>query len=135
MEQTRELRENAARCLRLSRSIHSPEDVAFLEALSAEAIEEAEQREAAEAVRLEGRYPSVRSAEVVINRSGGDRRRAGRQDDVNSMLIPLMREGSLGRLRGELIDDEPDQLRSARGIVLWLLISVAMWVSLLWWVL
>jgi two-component system CheB/CheR fusion protein len=57
MERARGLRENAARCLRLSRSINSPADVAWLEALAAEATQGAERIEAEEAAAAAERYP------------------------------------------------------------------------------
>jgi hypothetical protein len=63
-----------------------------------------------------------------------DRRRPGRRDDVSPTLIPLLREDFSAQLRDHLIDEEPDQLRSSRGVVLWALISAALLALLLWWV-
>jgi hypothetical protein len=63
-----------------------------------------------------------------------DRRRLGRRDDVNPTLVPLLRGKFSAQLRDHLIDEEPDQLRSSRGIVLWVLISAALLALLLWWV-
>ena len=63
-----------------------------------------------------------------------DRRRPGRRDDVSSTLIPLLRGDSPDQLRDYLIDEEPDQLRAFRGIIIWTLIS-AIFFALLWWVL
>jgi hypothetical protein len=61
-----------------------------------------------------------------------DRRRLGRREDVSPMLIPLLRDDFSARLRNHLIDEEPDQLRSFRGIILWVPVSAALWVLLLW---
>jgi hypothetical protein len=63
-----------------------------------------------------------------------DRRRPGRRDDVSPALLPLLREDLSVQLRDHLIDEEPDQLRSFRGIMLWVLVSAASLALLLWWV-
>jgi hypothetical protein len=138
MERGRELRENASRCLRLSKSINFPSDIALLEALAAQATKEAEQIEAVEAVRSDERQ-DCRTTEALANRDAElnvdttpDRRRVGRQDDFSPMLIPLMREESLERLFVEPIDDEPVQLRAFGGIFIWALIAAAVWAALLW---
>ena len=49
------------------------------------------------------------------------------------MLIPLLRGDSPDQLRDYLIDEEPDQLRAFRGIIIWTLISTILF-ALLWWV-
>jgi DNA-binding response OmpR family regulator len=137
-----ELRENAARCLRLSGSINSPGDVAALEAMAAQATEEAEQMEAVEAVRFGERQSDCRMTGPLANRDAEpsiditvDRRRPGRQDDVIPMLIPLMRRDPLERLFVEPTDREPDQHVAFVGIFIWGLMSAAVWAPLLWWVL
>jgi hypothetical protein len=157
MEQARELRENAIRFLRLSKSVNSPNDVALLETLAAQATEKAERIEAEEAASAAERSPVDRSAaggasgadfavserpEVLTNRDAeleldtlSERRRPGRRVDVSPVLISLMREDSLGGLSDEPTDDEPAQLRPPRGIVIWSVISAAMLALLSWWVL
>jgi hypothetical protein len=65
MEPSIELRESAARCLRLSRSKRSNlplDDVAFLETLAVALIRHAEQSESAETACLAGRYAASQSA-------------------------------------------------------------------------
>jgi hypothetical protein len=63
-----------------------------------------------------------------------DRRRSGRRDDVSPTLIPLLRGDFSAQLNGHLIDEEADQLRSAKGVIIWVLISAASLTLLLWWV-
>jgi hypothetical protein len=157
LEPAPHLRENAARCLRLSKSVNSPGDIAFLEALAAKFIHEAEQREAAEAgtaghvvsatsdgardvsPRYDPNLPAVRSS-VPISRDtkpayvSSDRRRPGRRDNVSPALTPLLREESSQRLPVESADDRSDNLRSARGIIIWVVVSAAIWLLLLLWV-
>jgi hypothetical protein len=77
--------------------------------------------------------PIDRGAEPESARAP-DRRRPGRRDDVSPALLPLLREDLSAQLREHLIDEEPDQLRSFRGIMLWVLISAALLALLLWWV-
>jgi hypothetical protein len=109
MERALELREKAARCLRLSKCVSSPADVAYLEALAAEAINDAEQREA---YMLANREAEQEPDTLT------DRHRPGRRDDVSPRLIPLLRENLSNSL-----NDEPDQLRASRGIITWAVIS------------
>jgi GAF domain-containing protein len=142
MERARELRKNAAHCLRLSKSINSPDDIALLETLAAQATEEAEQMEALEAVHSDERHSGGRMAETLADRDAElrpatvpDRRRSGRRDDLSAMLIPLLRENSLKKSFIELIDDEPDQLRAFGGIFIWALVTAAVWATILWWAL
>jgi hypothetical protein len=152
MEQTRGLRENAARYSRLSRSINSPDVVALLEAMAAQATEEAERMEAKEAASVAERGPVYRLAargapaagSAVSERSGvltnrdaelEPDRLSGRRADVSPMLISLLHEDSLGGLSGQPSDGETNQLGSPRGIVIWLFISAVMWALLVWWVL
>jgi hypothetical protein len=154
MERACELRENATRYLRLSRSIHLPADVAWLEALAADALQAAEQIEAEEAAGVGERYPARRIAEELrgVARTGlgsfegsdaltnrgaelepdtlTDRRRPGRRGKVSPALIPLMREDPLPSFTGEPGDDGPDQLNASRGIIIWALISAVVWVPL-----
>ncbi len=140
MERARELRENAARCIRLSRSINSPADVAWLEDLAAEAAHAADRLEAEEpdidaeadpSWHLTSAHDSVR---ILEDRLFPDRRRSGRQD-VSNVLIPLLRSESLSGLPVDPGDDGPDQLNASRGIIIWTLVSAIMWVPLLWWML
>jgi hypothetical protein len=155
MERAHELREKATRCLRLSGSINCPADVTWLETLAAEATQAAERLEAEHAARVAGRHPSNQFVEESRGEPRGgpatfegpdaftyrdaelasdtfpDRRRAGRRDDVSSVLIPLLREDSITALPGEAAD----QLRAPRGVIIWTLISAAAWAPLLWWVL
>jgi hypothetical protein len=70
--------------------------------------------------------PVDRDAELEPD-IAADRRRPGRQDDVNPSLVPLLR----GTTDREL--DDPDQLASARGILVWVFISAVLSVILLAW--
>ncbi len=146
MERARELRENAERCLRLSRSINSPADVAWLEELAAEASEAADRLEADKSAGSAGHYSSSQQVNVLGsdgsdvsgNPTGSgmfpDRRRSGRSE-VSPVLIPLLRSDSLANVPFDPADDGPDQLRASRGIFIWTLVSVVVWGPLLWWML
>jgi hypothetical protein len=90
--------------------------------------------------RYDPNLPAVRSS-VPISRDtkpeayvSSDRRRPGRRDDVSPALTPLLREGSSQRLPVESADDSSDNLRSSRGIIIWVLVSAAIWLLLLLWV-
>jgi hypothetical protein len=55
-----------------------------------------------------------------------DRRRPGRADGVSPELIPLLRGTPVADAKSPYPDDDdPDQLASARGVVIWVLISAA----------
>jgi hypothetical protein len=56
-----------------------------------------------------------------------DRCRLGRPNDVRRALIPLLHGTATDDLHAPQADAEPDQLASARGIVVWVLISVVLW--------
>jgi hypothetical protein len=151
MERARELRENAARCLRLSKTINAPADVAWLETFAAESTRAAEWMEAKEAAGVVDQYaarwsvegsPGVARAEAdaLPNRGARlepdtlpDRRRPGRRDDVSPVLIPLLRGDSITSLSGNPAADEPVDLGASRGVIIWALISVAVWASLVSW--
>ncbi len=152
MGQARALRDSATRCLRLSRSIECPDDVAWLTALAAGATQAADQIEADETVglakwhsscQMDGQFARPGSFEDFDATTDRDakpgpytlwnRRRSGRQD-VNSVLIPLLRDEHLAGLPGDPAD-RCDQLSASRGIVIWTMISAAVWAPLLWWVL
>jgi hypothetical protein len=155
MDRARELRENAARGLRLSDSVNAPADVACLKALAAEAIQSAERIEAEEAAAGVVEYgvrcsaeehrgaaragngafegsDAVTSREVKMEPDTlTDRRRTGRRDDVSPVLIPLLREDSITSIpTSEAAIGGPDDLRASRGIIIWVLVSVAIWVPL-----
>jgi hypothetical protein len=152
MERARQLRENAARCLRLSKTVNAPADGAWLEALAAEATQAAEwieTQEAAGGAAWPPAYPlaeeprSMARAEpdAVPNRGAelepdtlSDRRRTGRRDKVSPVLIPLLREDSIASLSGKPAADGPDDLSASRGIIIWALISAAMWLPLAGWI-
>jgi hypothetical protein len=53
------------------------------------------------------------------------RRRSGRAEEVSAALIPLLRGTAASDLH-----EEPDQLSGSRGVIGWMLISVAFWVVL-----
>jgi hypothetical protein len=160
VEAAHQLREKAACCLRLAKSINTPSDIAFLEALAGKFIQEAEQREVAEAgtaghvvfaASNESRardlsslpdpnlpvpisfVPNSRDTEPQAYASS-DRRRPGRRNDASPVLIPLLREESIESLVGEPDDDSADNLRGSRGIIIWTLVSAAIWLPLLWWI-
>jgi hypothetical protein len=164
MERSIDLRESAARCLKLSRSNLSLDDVAFLETLAAALIRDAEQSESAETGRWAGQYTASQAAvasraaavvapvpsganyadaqpSVAINRlaeleldTSTDRRRPGRRDHASLALIPLLREESSERLSFEPADDSFDSLRGSRGIIIWASVSAAIWLSLGFWI-
>jgi hypothetical protein len=142
MERARELRENAARCLRLSASINVPTDVAWLEALAAEATQAAERLEAEEAAGVIRAGPgTVQGIDALTHRGAEldpaaltDRRRAGRRDDVSPVLIPLLREASNRSVLDEPTAGGPDNLGASRGIIIWTLISAAVWLPLALWI-
>lgn len=153
MGQARELRDNAARCLRLSRSIDCADDIAWLQALAAEATQAADQIETDETASLAERHPSgglvdefgspgaFEASNAALNGNARsapdmfpDRRRPGRRE-VSSVLIPLLRKGHITGLPADPAVDGRDQLSASRGIVIWTLISALVWAPLLWWVL
>jgi hypothetical protein len=138
-----ELRERAARCLELSRSNLPRDDVAFLKALAAALIQDAERTEAAETARLAGQYSGSHWADWLARRktnmptgldTSTDRRRPERQDDVSPALIPLLREETIESLSFEPADESFDNLSGSRGIIIWVLVSAATWLSLGLWV-
>jgi hypothetical protein len=67
-----------------------------------------------------------RSAELEPD-TAIDRRRAGRRNDFSADLIPLLRDA----LRG-VPEEDRDQLDPARGIVVWLLVSIMLWLLAAW---
>jgi hypothetical protein len=144
MERSIELRESAARCLRLSRSNLSRDDVVFLETLAAALIQDAEQSDSAEAARLAGQYTASQSAvaaRATENRdvnleldTSADRSRSGHRDDISPALIPRLREESVESLPFEPADDTFDNLRGARSVIIWALVSAAIWLPLVWWI-
>jgi hypothetical protein len=156
MERARGLREKAARYLRLSRSINSPADVAWLEALAAEVTQDANRIEAEEAAGVAERYPVYRLADEPPGGVGAgpvaredsdaltkrdvefeldevpDRRRPGRRDEVSPVLIPLLREDSITSLPGEFRTVGHDDLSASRGVIIWTLISLSIMLLVLW---
>jgi hypothetical protein len=152
MERARELREYAARCLRVSRNVNVPADVAWLEALAAQAtqaVEWIETKEAADGAAWPPAYPLAEEprgmapadSDMILNRGAvlerhtlPDRRRAGSQDDASPVLIPLLREDGIASLSGTPANEGTDDLNATRGIIIWALISAAMWLVLAWWI-
>jgi hypothetical protein len=158
MTRVHELRENAERCLRLSKSINVAADVAWLEGLAAESTQAAERIEAEEVASAAEQCPMRRSAEespymvrfgdvaldgsdalldrniVLTADESPDRRRPGRRDEVRPDLIPFLREDFLSGLPAEPTPDGPDHLKASRGIIIWALISVALWLPLTLWI-
>jgi hypothetical protein len=155
MDSARQLRENAERYLRLSRSVNSQSDIAWLESLadaanrSADRIEINESAGAAEQ-HVTGQAPHEvgHTEPVAFNAPGAlssreaepasevlaDRRRPERRHDVNPVLIPLLREHSLSSLPNEPVAGGHDDLSASRGIIIWLLVSVVMWMPLAFWI-
>jgi hypothetical protein len=138
MERSIELRESAARCLRLSRSNLSRDDVVFFETLAAALIQDAEQSDSAEAARLAGQYTASQSAVAARATENRDvnveRSRSGHRDDISPALIPRLREESIESLPFEPADDTFDNLRGARSVIIWALVSAAIWLPLVWWI-
>jgi len=63
-----------------------------------------------------------------------DRRRAGRRDDASPTLIPLLQGNYPNEVHDPAAgDDDHNQLAAARGMVVWVLISAAVIVALLVW--
>jgi hypothetical protein len=56
-----------------------------------------------------------------------DRRRSGRDDDVNVALIPPLRASRLEHLSNPEAEEEEDPLAGARGIIVWALLSIVFW--------
>jgi hypothetical protein len=79
------------------------------------------------------RQPVDRNAELEPT-VAEDRRRPGRQDDISPELVAMLR-GSYADTFDDPVDDQPDQLASARGIVIWTLVSAAMVIVLAVWLL
>jgi hypothetical protein len=138
-----ELRGRAAGCLELSRSNLPRDDVAFLKALAAALIQDAEQTEAAETARLAGQHADSHWVDWLTRRknkmataldASADHRRPGHQDDVSPALIPLLREETIESLSFEPADDSFDNLSGSRGIIIWVLVSAATWLSIGLWV-
>jgi hypothetical protein len=59
-----------------------------------------------------------------------DRRRQGRRNDVNPVLIPLLREAVANGFSDPWTDEEPDQLSTARGVIVGLLLSTIIWIPI-----
>jgi hypothetical protein len=127
-----------------SKSSPSLDDVAFLETLAAALTRDAEQSESAEADLLTGQHTASRSAvaaRAAENRlsdleldTSTDRRRPGRRDDVDPALIPLLREETIESLPFEGADKSFDNLRASHGVIIWVLVSAATWISMGLWV-
>lgn len=140
-------------------SSHVADDVAFLAALAAALNQEADRieacvgtagdRRASTATSGTARAPAMSPANdsnydmgpliAEIGRNiepladaPADRRRLGRLKDINPGLIPLLRGDAMAsELPEDRCDDEPDQLRTSRGIIIWTLISAVVWLALL----
>lgn len=73
---------------------------------------------------------SVLEMEVAARCAANDRRRPGRLPHVSPELIPLLR-GEAAPVPEQPIEfGEPDQLRSARGVILAVMISAALWAGI-----
>jgi hypothetical protein len=70
------------------------------------------------------RRPLDRDAELEPELAE-DRRTPGRPEGASSELNPLLRGTPLADAKLPYPDDDADQLASARGIVIWVLISAA----------
>jgi hypothetical protein len=140
MERARELRENAARYLRLSMNVNAAADVTWLEDLAAEATQGAERIEAEEAAGA-ACAGVAEGSDALTNRDAEtepdtltDRRRAGRRDDISPALISLLREDSITSVPGEPVIGGHDDLSASRGIIIWALTATAIWLSLVSWI-
>jgi hypothetical protein len=59
-----------------------------------------------------------------------DRRRQGRRNNVSPSLIPLLRDAAANGFPDPWADDEPDQLSTARGLIVGLLLSTIIWIPI-----
>jgi hypothetical protein len=73
---------------------------------------------------------NVSEAEQVRSALLVERRRPGRPAQVSPELVPLLRGEIAVELEIDFPPEEQDQLGSARGIALGILISAALWVAI-----
>jgi hypothetical protein len=129
LERAATLRDKAARCRRLSQSINDPGDAAWLEALALAAIQDADRIEAEENVgaAVGGDVGERTKCNIAGElEATPDRRRPERCAEVNPVLIPLLREEFNTSHPGDLATDGDDQLSASRGVIIWALISAAL---------